>query len=175
MGFEGARPGDALWMQRALEQARAGARSDAEEVPVGAVVVLDGRLLAESHNRIRTDHDPTGHAELVVLRRAARRIGDTRLHDATLYVTLEPCAMCAGAMVLARIRRLVYGADDPKTGMCGSLGCIVQDPRLNHRIPLTRGVLGAESGELLRDFFRARRGAVAHTTAVGPEAGGDDG
>jgi tRNA(adenine34) deaminase len=148
---------DALWMQRALEQARAGALSAAAEVPVGAVIVAHGRLLAESHNRIRTDVDPTGHAELVALRRAARRSGAALLPDATLYVTLEPCAMCAGAMVLARISRLVYGAADPKTGMCGSLGCIVQDRRLNHRIPVTAGVLAEASAELLRAFFRARR------------------
>jgi tRNA(adenine34) deaminase len=150
-------PEDAMWMQRALEQARAGAHTPAAEVPVGAVIVVHGRLLAESPNRIRTDADPTAHAELVALRRAAARLGVARLTEATLYVTLEPCAMCAGAMVLARIQRLVYGAYDPKTGMCGSLGCTVQDRRLNHYVPLTAGVLAEEAATLLREFFAARR------------------
>jgi tRNA(adenine34) deaminase len=144
-------------MQRALEQACAGAHSAAAEVPVGAVLVADGRLIAESPNRIRTDTDPTAHAELLVLRAAARRIGAARLTGATLYVTLEPCAMCAGAMVHARIRRLVFAAADPKTGMCGSLGNIVQDARLNHRVEIGSGVLAEESAALLRAFFRARR------------------
>mgnify|MGYP001954137258 CR=1 FL=1 len=142
-------------MQRALEQARAAAIE--EEVPVGAVVVVGGRLVAEARNRTRTWDDPTGHAELVAVRQAAERLGRWALLDATVYVTLEPCAMCAGAMVLARIRRLVYAASDPKTGMCGSLACIVQDPRLNHRVELTRGVLEEEAGGILRAFFRARR------------------
>ncbi len=142
-------------MQRALEQARAAAIE--EEVPVGAVVVVGGRLVAEARNRTRTWDDPTGHAELVAVRQAAERLGRWALLDATVYVTLEPCAMCAGAMVLARIRRLVYAASDPKTGMCGSLACIVQDPRLNHRVELTKGVLEEEAGEILRAFFRARR------------------
>lgn len=153
--FVPARAEDALWMQRALEQARAAAIE--EEVPVGAVVVVGGRLVAEARNRTRTWDDPTGHAELVAVRQAAERLGRWALLDATVYVTLEPCAMCAGAMVLARIRRLVYAASDPKTGMCGSLACIVQDPRLNHRVELTKGVLEEEAGEILRAFFRARR------------------
>jgi tRNA(adenine34) deaminase len=153
--FSPALPEDALWMQRALEQAYAAATVD--EVPVGAVVVLEGRIIAEAHNRTRSWTDPTGHAELVALRRAAERLEQWWLPDATVYVTLEPCAMCAGAMVLARVRRLVYAAPDPKTGMCGSLGCIVQDPRLNHRVEVTAGVLATEAGDLLRSFFRARR------------------
>lgn len=153
--FEPALEDDVLWMQRALEQAHAAAAGD--EVPVGAVIVAGGRVLAEGRNRTRTDDDPTGHAELIALRHAARRDGRWALQDATLYVTLEPCAMCAGAMVLARICRLVYAAADPKTGMCGSLACIVQDPRLNHHVALTRGVLANEAGELLRAFFRERR------------------
>jgi tRNA(adenine34) deaminase len=142
-------------MQRALELAHA-ARS-VGEVPVGALIVQDGRILAEAWNLTRTDQDPTAHAELVALRRAARTVGSARLLDAEMYVTLEPCAMCAGALVLAKIRRLIYAAADPKTGMCGSLGCIVQDPRLNHRMQVTAGVLAAPAGELLRTFFRARR------------------
>jgi tRNA(adenine34) deaminase len=142
-------------MQRALELAHAAAVVG--EVPVGSVLVQAGRLVAEAHNLTRTRDDPTAHAELLTLRRAARRLGTSRLLDATLYVTLEPCAMCAGALVLAKVRRLVFAAADPKTGMCGSLGCIVQDPRLNHRLELTTGVLDPQAGELLRGFFRARR------------------
>lgn len=142
-------------MQRALELAHA-ARA-VEEVPVGAVVVHNGSILAEAWNLTRTNQDPTAHAEMVALRRAARRVGSARLLDAEMYVTLEPCAMCAGALVLARVRRLIYAAADPKTGMCGSLGCVVQDPRLNHRMQLTAGVLAEPAGELLRAFFRARR------------------
>jgi tRNA(adenine34) deaminase len=142
-------------MQRALEQAYAAAA--AGEVPVGAVVVRDGRLLAEARNQTRGSNDPTGHAEIVALRRAAERSGEWWLPGATLYVTLEPCAMCAGAIVLARIQRLVFAAADPKTGMCGSLACIVQDPRLNHRVDLTTGVLADPAAQLLRTFFRTRR------------------
>jgi tRNA(adenine34) deaminase len=142
-------------MQRAMELAHAAAA--VAEVPVGAVLVHDGRLIAEAHNLTRTTDDPTAHAEMVALRAAARRLGTSRLLDTTLYVTLEPCAMCAGAMVLAKVRRLVYAALDPKTGMCASLGCIVQDPRLNHRLDVTAGVLAEPAGELLRRFFRARR------------------
>jgi tRNA(adenine34) deaminase len=147
--------GDAQWMQRALELAL-GAAAIAE-VPVGAVVVVAGRIVAEGYNLTRSHNDPTAHAEMVALRKAARRLGTSRLNGATMYVTLEPCAMCAGALVLARLERLVFAADDPKTGMCGSLGCVVQDPRLNHRMALTRGVLAEPAGELLRRFFRARR------------------
>ena len=142
-------------MQRALEQAHA-ARA-VHEVPVGAVLVRDGILIAESHNRTRTWNDPTAHAEMVLLRAAADRIGEARLLDTTMYVTLEPCAMCAGALVLAKVRRLVFAAADPKTGMCGSLGNIAQDPRLNHRLDLFPGVLADPAGDLLRAFFRARR------------------
>jgi tRNA(adenine34) deaminase len=142
-------------MARALDLARAAAAS--AEVPVGAVLVRDGRVVVEAHNVTRARADPTAHAELVALRRAFERLGVDRLVDATLYVTLEPCAMCAGALVLARVQRLVWAAADPKAGMCGSLGCIVQDARLNHRISMTRGVLEASAGQLLRTFFRARR------------------
>lgn len=142
-------------MARALEQAHA-ARLDAE-VPVGAVLVREQRLIVESHNRTRTDADPTAHAEMIALRRGAARIGDARLLECTLFVTLEPCAMCAGALVLAKVRRLVYATADPKTGMCGSLGCIVQDARLNHRLRLSTGVCADSAAALLRDFFRARR------------------
>lgn len=146
---------DQQWMERALAQANI-ARGLAE-VPIGAVIVCDNELYAEAHNLTRTNADPTAHAELLVIREAARKHGDWRLTDATVYVTLEPCAMCAGAMVLARIKRLVFASFDPKAGMCGSLGNIVQDSRLNHRLEVTSGVLAEESGELLRGFFRERR------------------
>ncbi len=142
-------------MERALEEARAAAAVG--EVPVGAVVVLDGQLISAGHNGTRTRQDPMAHAEMVALRGAADRVGWDLL-NATIYVSLEPCAMCAGAMVLARLRRLVYGARDPKAGMCGSLACLVQDPRLNHRLVVTRDVLAEDAGELLRAFFRVRRG-----------------
>jgi tRNA(adenine34) deaminase len=142
-------------MARALEQARAAEARG--EVPIGAVLVYAGRLLAEAHNLTATTHDPTAHAEVVVLREAAARVGDFRLTEATLYVTLEPCAMCCGAIVLARVPRVVYGAADPKAGMAGSLGNLLQDARLNHRAELTGGVLAEGSAELLRAFFRQRR------------------
>jgi tRNA(adenine34) deaminase len=142
-------------MARALEQARAAAARG--EVPVGAVVVRDGRILAEGHNRTVTDADPTAHAEVVAIRAAAGAQGDFRLLDTTLYVTLEPCAMCAGAIVLARVPRVVYGAPDPKAGMAGTLGDLLRDPRLNHRCRVVEGVLASTSAALLRSFFRARR------------------
>lgn len=146
---------DRLWMSRALELAREAAA--AEEVPVGAVIVRDGRVLGEGHNRTVGDADPTTHAEVVAIRRAAAALGDWRLLDTTLYVTLEPCTMCAGAIVLARIPRVVFGAADPKAGMAGSLGNLLQDPRLNHRCDVSSGVLADDAGELLRSFFRERR------------------
>jgi tRNA(adenine34) deaminase len=121
------------------------------------VLVQGHRLVAEAHNLTRTRLDPTAHAEMVVIRKASVRLGVARLLDTTLYVTLEPCAMCAGALVLSKVERLVYAAADPKTGMCGSLGCIVQDPRLNHRLRLTSGVLSNPAGDLLREFFLKRR------------------
>ncbi|MDE2796265.1 MAG: tRNA adenosine(34) deaminase TadA [Gemmatimonadota bacterium] len=143
-------------MARALELARTGGLRG--EVPVGAAIVRDGVVLAESHNRTVELSDPTAHAELVAIRAAARRLGDWRLTGCTLYTTLEPCAQCAGAIVLARIPRLVFGAHDPKAGMAGSLGNLVQDERLNHRVDVLGGVLAGESSRLLRRFFRARRG-----------------
>ena len=124
---------------------------------MGAVLVRSGRIVAEGHNRTATTADPTAHAEVVTLRAAAERLGDFRLTDSTLYVTLEPCAMCSGAIVLARVPRVVYGAPDPKAGMAGSLGNLLQDRRLNHRCSVTSGVDGDASGELLRTFFRERR------------------
>jgi tRNA(adenine34) deaminase len=127
------------------------------DVPVGAVVVMDGAVLARGRNARERDGDPTAHAEIVAIRRAARKLGSWRLGGCTLYVTLEPCAMCAGAVVLARLPRLVYGAADPKAGFTGSLGDLVRDPRLNHRVDVTDGVLEAECARILVEFFRERR------------------
>jgi tRNA(adenine34) deaminase len=146
---------DERWMRRALELARAAAEVD--EVPVGAVVVLNGSVLGEGQNRTVRDRDPTAHAEVVALRAAAAAQGDWRLLDTTLYVTLEPCAMCAGAIVLGRVPRVVYAAADPKAGMAGSLENLLQDARLNHRCEVTGGVLADASSQLLKSFFRARR------------------
>jgi tRNA(adenine34) deaminase len=129
----------------------------AGEVPVGAVAVLEGRVVGRGRNRREEDRDPTAHAELLALRDAARTLGRWRLTGVTLVVTLEPCAMCAGALVLARVDRLVFGADDPKAGAVGSLMDLSTDPRLNHRFPVERGLLAGPCGEQLRAFFRLRR------------------
>jgi tRNA(adenine34) deaminase len=142
-------------MSRALELARAAEARG--EVPIGAVIVRDGVVLAEGSNRTISDTDPTAHAEVVAIRAAAEREGDWRLLDTTLYVTLEPCAMCAGAIVLSRIPRVVFSAHDPKAGMGGSLENLLQDDRLNHRCEVTAGVLADESSTMLKAFFRARR------------------
>jgi tRNA(adenine34) deaminase len=143
-------------MREALKEAR---RAAAEgEVPVGAVVVKEGRLLGRAHNQRELLKDPTAHAEMVAITQAAEAVGSWRLDGATIFVTLEPCPMCAGALVNARMGRLVYGADDPKAGACGTLMDLANDSRLNHRLPVTRGILAAECGEVLKKFFRARRG-----------------
>ena len=142
-------------MEAALEEARA-ALGDGE-VPVGAVAVRDGAIVDRGCNRTEELQDPTAHAEVIALREAAASLGSWRLIGVTLYVTLEPCAMCSGACVLARIDRLVYGAADPKAGMSGSLASIPTDPRLNHRVEIVGGILAADCGALLKDFFRARR------------------
>jgi len=146
---------DRLWMQRALEEARLA--PDHDDVPVAAVVVREGQEIARGRNRREGDADPTAHAEVVALRAAAERLGTWRLEGCTLYVTLEPCAMCAGALVLARLDRLVVAATDPKAGAVGSLYDIPRDERLNHQVEVASGVLAQEAGELLRTFFRARR------------------
>ncbi len=146
---------DVRFMRRALELAREAERQG--EVPVGAVVVAEGAIVGEGFNAPIGEHDPTAHAEIRALREAARRLGNYRLPGTTLYVTLEPCAMCAGAMIHARIERLVYGAPDPRTGAAGSVFHIADSDRHNHRLDITAGVLAQESGELLRAFFRARR------------------
>ncbi len=143
-------------MARALEWARAAQSNN--EVPVGAVLVDRGRLIAEGHNRTVIDSDPTAHAECVALRAAGQALGDWRLEGTTLYVTLEPCAMCAGAIVLARVGRVVFGASDPKAGMAGSLENLIQDARLGHGGELTGGVLAETSSQVLKAFVRARRG-----------------
>jgi tRNA(adenine34) deaminase len=146
---------DELYMRRALALA---ACAEAEgEVPVGAVLVAGGCPIAETWNRCISLADPTAHAELLALRAGGQALGNYRLPEATLYVTLEPCAMCAGAMVHARLARLVYGAHDPKTGAAGSVFDLVRAPELNHQLEVTAGVLGAECGALLQAFFRARR------------------
>lgn len=142
-------------MTRALELARQA--RDHGEVPVGAIVVHDGAVIGEGFNQPISLADPSAHAEMQAMRMAARRLDNYRLLDATLYVTLEPCAMCAGAMVHARIKRLVYGAADPKTGATGSVFNLVQAEQLNHRLEVEGGVMEKECGELLKDFFRKRR------------------
>jgi len=142
-------------MAAALEQAReAGAHA---EVPVGAVVVHEGILIARAHNETVARRDPTAHAELLVVQRALAQLATDRLSGCTLYVTLEPCAQCAGALVLAKLERLVFGAYDPKAGMCGSVGDVVRHPRLNHRIEVVGGFEAEACGELLQAFFRERR------------------
>ena len=147
---------DEQWMGEAILQARLA--SDLGEVPVGAIVVRGAsEVLARAHNRKEIDSDPLGHAEILALRQAANRLGSWRLTDCTIFVTLEPCAMCAGAMVQSRVERLVYAADDPKAGFCGSLGNLVEDERLNHRLQVTRGPLQDESTQLLKEFFAALR------------------
>jgi tRNA(adenine34) deaminase len=146
---------DEHFMGLALEEAsRALAHGD---VPVGAVVAVGDDVVAAAHNERELRADPTAHAEILVLQAAARGLGTRRLEGATMYVTLEPCAMCAGALVLARVRRLVYGPQDPRAGAALSLYNVVQDPRLNHSLELTTGVLEAESAALLRGFFESRR------------------
>jgi tRNA(adenine34) deaminase len=143
-------------MRLALDRGRACVEHG--DVPVGAVVARDGEVLAVAGNARERLGDPTAHAEMLALREAAERVGSWRLEGCTLVVTLEPCAMCAGAVVLSRIDRVVFGAADPKAGFAGSLGDLVRDPRLNHRAALTPGVLADECGEVLRGFFRERRG-----------------
>jgi tRNA(adenine34) deaminase len=145
-------------MEYALMLARRAA--DQGEVPVGAVLVRAGEILGEGFNRPISACDPTAHAEIVALREAAAQIGNYRLLDATLYVTLEPCAMCAGAIVHARVRRLVYGAADPRAGACGTVFNLVQSERLNHRVEVAGGMLEEPCAEQLRSFFRCRRGAA---------------
>jgi tRNA(adenine34) deaminase len=153
---------DQVWMTEALAEARRA--GEIGEVPIGAVIVREGEagpeIIGRGHNRREIDGDPLAHAELLAIRQAAERMGGWRLTGCVMYVTLEPCAMCAGALVNSRIVRLVYGAPDPKAGYCGTLGNLVQDPRLNHRLTVTAGVLEDESAALLRSFFLALRRRV---------------
>jgi len=148
-------PNDEAFMKEALKEAEKALQAD--EVPVGAVVVHQGRVIARAHNQRETLRDPTAHAEMIAITQAAAALDRWRLSGCILYVTLEPCAMCAGAMVLARIDRLVFGADDPKAGAVGSLYNIPHDSRLNHRLEVTAGVLAEECGGLLQEFFRTKR------------------
>ncbi|MGB9112713.1 MAG: tRNA adenosine(34) deaminase TadA [Acidimicrobiales bacterium] len=146
-------------MRIALGQARYAAA--AGDVPIGAVVIHDGSVIAKAHNERERAQDPTAHAEIIALRAAARELSSWRLGECTVVVTLEPCAMCAGALVLARVARLVFGATDPKAGACGSLYNLLADPRLNHEVPISRGVLEADCAQMLTDFFgRGRAGSM---------------
>ena len=140
-----------------LALAQAGLAAQLDEVPVGAVVVHQGRVIGQAHNRRELDQDPTAHAEILALRQAAATLGTWRLCGTTLYVTLEPCPMCAGALVHARVEHLVYGCDDPKAGAVRSLYQLCEDARLNHRLQVTAGVLAEECGRVLREFFGALR------------------
>jgi len=142
-------------MAAALEQARLAATMD--EVPVGCVIARGGEIISATHNRRMLDGDPVAHAEILAIRQAAERIGDWRLEGCTMAVTLEPCCMCAGAIVLSRIERLIYGADDPKAGAVKTLYEICSDPRLNHRAEVISGVMSTECGEILTKFFRTKR------------------
>jgi tRNA(adenine34) deaminase len=148
-------PADERFLEAALAEARAA--EDEGEVPIGAVVVHRGRVIGRGRNRVEATQDPTAHAEIIAIGAASQTLKSWRLDDATLYVTLEPCHMCAGAIVLARISRLVYGARDPKAGACGSLAMVPQDLRLNHRVEVVPGVLADECGAMLSEFFRKRR------------------
>jgi tRNA(adenine34) deaminase len=146
---------DRRYMQLALGEAEVAAAED--EVPIGAVIVHQGRVIASAHNQREQLHDPTAHAEMIAITQAAGALGDWRLEDCTLYVTLEPCPMCAGAIVLARVPRVVYGASDPKAGAAQSLYRLLDDGRLNHRAEVTAGVLADECGAILSRFFEQKR------------------
>jgi len=156
---------DIHFMLEALQEARKA--FEKEEVPVGAVIVKDGEIIARGHNLRESLQDPTAHAEMLAIRAAAASSGRWRLSDCTIYVTLEPCAMCAGAMVLARLQRLVYSADDPKAGAVNSLMNLVSDSRLNHQIEVKSGVMARECGNLLREFFSRKRNKL-----TGPKTSG---
>ena len=146
---------DEIWMELAI--AEANAAQDAGEVPVGAVIVKDDELIAAGQNRNLRDHDPSAHAEIVALRAAGTRLGNHRLEGCAMYVIIEPCSMCAGALVHARLKRLVFGAKDPKAGAVGSVMTVVNNPNLNHQMEVIAGVLEGKCSDILRNFFRARR------------------
>lgn len=155
---------DEKYMRLALAEARSALEHD--DVPIGAVIVRNGAVIARAHNQRELLQDPTAHAEIIALTQAGAALGSWRLAGCAMYVTLEPCVMCAGALVLARLERLVYGAADPKAGACASLYRILEDERLNHRVPVLAGVLAGECGDLLREFFRARRARSAAPDAA---------
>jgi tRNA(adenine34) deaminase len=159
-------------MQQALGEARAAGAAD--EVPIGAVILFDGRIVARAQNRVLRDNDPTAHAEIIALRAAAQAIGNYRLSGCTLVSTLEPCAMCAGAMIHARIDRLVFATDDPKAGAAGSVLSVLNHAALNHQMVLERGLLAEESTALLREFFQRRRSSpkTEPTTIPNPSSNG---
>jgi tRNA(adenine34) deaminase len=146
---------DNLYMSEAIKEAVKA--FEADEVPVGAIIVHKGRIIARAHNQIRLLKDPTAHAEMIAITQAAAHLASERLLETTLYSTVEPCAMCAGAIVLGRVKRLVYAADDPKTGAAGSVMNVVNNKKLNHRISVVKGVMKEESSALLRDFFVLKR------------------
>jgi tRNA(adenine34) deaminase len=143
------------YMQEALKEARKA--FEADEVPVGAVIVYENKIIARGHNQVERLRDPTAHAEIITITSAANYLGTKWLNQASLYVTIEPCSMCAGALVLARIKNLYFGASDPKTGACGSVVNIVNNKKLNHRIKITKGILKTECSFLLKDFFSRKR------------------
>jgi tRNA(adenine34) deaminase len=168
---------DESGIRAALREANASFARD--EVPVGCVIVHDGLVIGRGHNQVEALQDATAHAEILAIGAASNALGSWRLHECTLYVTLEPCSMCAGAIVLARLGRLVYGASDPKAGGCGSVTDVTGESRLNHRVPITRGVLADECGELLKEFFRKKRKAAlrladAEDAPGAPEPGADE-
>ncbi|MFA6350609.1 MAG: tRNA adenosine(34) deaminase TadA [Candidatus Omnitrophota bacterium] len=146
---------DEMFMLEALKEAKAAQEQD--EVPVGAVIVHNGKIISRGHNQVETLKDPTAHAEMIALTSAANFLGSKWLLGASIYVTIEPCSMCAGALVLSRIKSLVYGASDPKTGACGSVVNIASDKKLNHRLRVKKGVLKDDCGALLKEFFKNKR------------------
>ncbi|HCV43531.1 MAG TPA: tRNA adenosine(34) deaminase TadA [Bacteroidetes bacterium] len=157
---------DERWMEHALREAELAYKR--KEVPIGAIIVHKDRIIGRGYNQVETLKDPTAHAEMIAITAAAAHLANHRFERCTLYVTLEPCAMCAGAIVLARIPRLVFGAADPKAGACGTLFNIVQDKRLNHRVDLASGVLEAQCSALMKDFFKKVR-----TSGMGKPQGGE--
>ena len=164
---------DELYLREAIVEAQAA--EQAGEVPVGAILVSPtGEILARGNNRVLRDSDPTAHAEIVALRNAGQALSNYRLTGCTLYVTLEPCAMCAGAILHARISRLVYAAPDPKAGACGSVLSVMNHPQLNHKVEVSPGLLAEECGNMLTNFFVQRRKSVAHPTPEGDAAYGDE-
>ena len=146
---------DLFYMSEAMKEAQKA--FDGDEVPVGAVIVHEGRIIGRAHNQIKLLKDPTAHAEMIAITQAAAYLGNERLINTTMYATIEPCSMCAGALVLARVKKLVYGANDPRTGACGSIVNIANNRKLNHRIKVEKGMLEKECAALLKEFFKKKR------------------